>query len=196
MKIKANRNDLLGPLTQIGGVVERRQTLPILANVLLNAKADQLTITATDLEVELKTNAIAQCEEEIDFTLPARKLIDICKALPENAAITIDVENEKSVIRSGKSRFSLGVLPALDYPAIEPSAIKETITVNQKLFKRLLEKTQFAMAQQDVRYYLNGMLLEIKGGTLKTVATDGHRLAMSEVDGIAEDIEEAKAFLS
>ncbi len=186
MKIKANRDDLLGPLTQIGGVVERRQTLPILANVLLNAKGEKLTITATDLEVELKTNAIAQCDEELDFTLPARKLIDICKALPENASITIQVENEKAIIRSGRSRFSLGILPAIDYPAIEPSAIKETISVNQKVFKRLLEKTQFAMAQQDVRYYLNGLLLEVKAGILKTVATDGHRLAMSEVDGIAD----------
>ena len=186
MKIKANRDDLLGPLTQIGGVVEKRQTLPILANVLLNAKGDQLTITATDLEVELKTTAIAQCEGELDFTLPARKLIDICKALPESASITIQVESEKAVIRSGKSRFTLGILPAIDYPAIEPSAIKETITINQKIFKRLLEKTQFAMAQQDVRYYLNGLLLEVKAGVLKTVATDGHRLAMSEVDGIAD----------
>jgi len=186
MKIKANRDDLLGPLTQIGGVVEKRQTLPILANVLLNAKGDQLTITATDLEVELKTTAIAQCEGELDFTLPARKLIDICKALPESAPITIQVESEKAVIRSGKSRFTLGILPAIDYPAIEPSAIKETITINQKIFKRLLEKTQFAMAQQDVRYYLNGLLLEVKAGVLKTVATDGHRLAMSEVDGIAD----------
>jgi DNA polymerase-3 subunit beta len=186
MKIKANRDDLLGPLTQIGGVVERRQTLPILANVLLNAKSDQLTITATDLEVELKTNAVAQCDEELDFTLPARKLIDICKALPEGSSITIQVENEKAVLRSGRGRFSLGILPAIDYPAIEPSAIKETITLNQKVFKRLLEKTQFAMAQQDVRYYLNGLLLEVKGGILKTVATDGHRLAMSEVDGIAD----------
>jgi DNA polymerase-3 subunit beta len=186
MKIKANRDDLLGPLTQIGGVVEKRQTLPILANVLLNAKSDQLTITATDLEVELKTTAIAQCEGELDFTLPARKLIDICKALPESAPITIQIENEKAVIRSGRSRFTLGILPAIDYPAIEPSAIKDSITINQKIFKRLLEKTQFAMAQQDVRYYLNGLLLEVKEGVLKTVATDGHRLAMSEVDGIAD----------
>ena len=180
MKIKTNRDELLGPLTQIGGVVERRQTLPILANVLLNATADQLSITATDLEVELKTVANAQCDEELDFTLPARKLIDICKALPEGAKINITVENDKAVIRSGRSRFSLGVLPAQDYPAIEPSATNETISVDQKQFKRLLEKTQFAMAQQDVRYYLNGMLLEILEKTVRTVATDGHRLAMSE----------------
>lgn len=181
MKIETSRDDLLGPLTQIGGVVERRQTLPILANVLLNAKEDQLSITATDLEVELKTTATAQSDEELDFTLPARKLIDICKALPENAKIKITIENNKAVIRSGKSRFTLGVLPAQDYPSIEPSATNETISVNQASFKRLLEKTQFAMAQQDVRYYLNGMLLEIQNGTVKTVATDGHRLAMSEL---------------
>lgn len=186
MKINANRDDLLGPLTQIGGVVERRQTLPILANVLLNAQSNKLSITATDLEVELKTTAVAQCDEELDFTLPARKLIDICKALPESAEITIQIEDEKAVIRSGRSRFTLSLLPAQDYPIIEPSATNETITVKQSSFKRLLEKTQFAMAQQDVRYYLNGMLLEIKDGTLRTVATDGHRLAMSELKDAAD----------
>lgn len=186
MKINANRDDLLEPLSQIGGVVERRQTLPILANVLLNAKNDRLSITATDLEVELKTIATAQCNEDFDFTLPARKLIDICKALPDGAEIDITVEGEKAIIRSGKSRFSLGILPSQDYPAIEPSATNDSITIEEKIFKRLLEKTQFAMAQQDVRYYLNGMLLEISNGTVRTVATDGHRLAMSEVPNASD----------
>lgn len=186
MKINANRDDLLEPLSQIGGVVERRQTLPILANVLLNAKRDRLSITATDLEVELKTKAKAQCDEEFDFTLPARKLIDICKALPDGANIDITIDGEKAIIRSGKSRFSLGILPSQDYPAIEPSATNDSITIKEKIFKRLLEKTQFAMAQQDVRYYLNGMLLEISNGVVRTVATDGHRLAMSEVTNTSD----------
>ena len=116
MKIVTDRDTLLKPLTQIGGVIERRQTLPILANALINARSKQLTITATDLEVEMKTEAVANCDSEMDFTLPARKLIDICRALPEGAEISITVEGERATIRSGKSRFALGTLPAQDYP--------------------------------------------------------------------------------
>ncbi|OOZ37551.1 DNA polymerase III subunit beta [Solemya velesiana gill symbiont] len=180
MKITTERDILLKPLQQVGGVVERRQILPILANVLINAKDGQLNITATDLEVEMKTTASVECESELDFTLPARKLIDICRALPENAEIQLSIEGERAILRSGKSRFTLGILPAQDYPAIEPSVSSQRFSLTQKLLKRLIDKTQFAMAQQDVRYYLNGMLLEIKEGMIRSVATDGHRLALSE----------------
>ncbi|MES9846588.1 MAG: DNA polymerase III subunit beta [Candidatus Sedimenticola sp. PURPLELP] len=180
MKITTERDNLLKPLQQVGGVVERRQTLPILANVLINAKDGQLNITATDLEVEMKTTASVNCEGELDFTLPARKLIDICRALPDEAEIQLAIENERAVLRSGKSRFTLGILPAQDYPAIEPSVSSQRFSITQKLLKRLIEKTQFAMAQQDVRYYLNGMLMEISSGMIRAVATDGHRLALSE----------------
>jgi DNA polymerase-3 subunit beta len=187
MKIVTQRDTLLKPLQQVGGVVERRQTLPILANVLISAGNGKINITATDLEVEMKTTAEVDCDEEMDFTLPARKLIDICRALPEDAEIQLTVENERSTLRSGRSRFTLGVLPAQDYPAIEPAACSNRFSVTQNLLKRLIEKTQFAMAQQDVRYYLNGMLLEVKDSTIRTVATDGHRLATSQAECQIED---------
>ena len=180
MNISAGRDSLLIPLQQVGGVVERRQTLPILANILVNARNGALSITATDLEVEMKTVAQVNCDGEMDFTLPARKLIDICKALPEGADIRISVEGERATLRSGRSRFTLGILPANDYPLIEPMASNYHFTVKEGLLKKLIERTHFAMAQQDVRYYLNGMLLEIREGMVRTVATDGHRLALSE----------------
>jgi DNA polymerase-3 subunit beta len=181
MKIQTNRENLLEPLQKISGVVERRQTLPILANILINAGNGVIQLTATDLEVELKTEAKIECDGEADFTLPARKLLDICKALPESAPITLDVGEEKVRLQSGRSRFSLSLLPARDYPVIEPTPSNSVFTIKESMLKRLIEKTQFAMAQQDVRYYLNGMLFEIKNGDLRTVATDGHRLAMSQV---------------
>ncbi|HEB95142.1 MAG TPA: DNA polymerase III subunit beta [Sedimenticola thiotaurini] len=182
MKIVTNKDTFLPPLQQVGGVVERRQTLPILANILVNAEKGQLTITATDLEVEMKTRVAVQCDGEMDFTLPARKLIDICRALPDGAEITIEVEGEKAKVLSGRSRFTLGILPAQDYPVIEPMASSHRFSIDEKLLKRLIDKTHFAMAQQDVRYYLNGMLLELDDGRIRSVATDGHRLALSEAD--------------
>lgn len=182
MKISTERDKLLAPLQQVGGVVERRQTLPILANILVNAKQGMLSITATDLEVEMKTSASVVCDGDIDFTLPARKLIDICKALPEGAMIDIEVEGERAKLKSGRSRFTLGILPAKDYPVIEPLASNYSFTVKEAMLKQLIDKTHFAMAQQDVRYYLNGMLLEIAEGEIRTVATDGHRLALCETN--------------
>ena len=180
MKILTDRDSLLKPLQQVGGVVERRQTLPILANILINTREGNMSITATDLEVEMKTNAAINCEGEMDFTLPARKLIDICRALPEGADIQISVEGERAILRSGRSRFTLGVLPAKDYPIIEPLASSYRFSIKESLLKQLIERTHFAMAQQDVRYYLNGLLLEVNDGSVKSVATDGHRLALSE----------------
>ena len=180
MNISTNREQLLGPLQKVSGVVERRQTLPILANVLINASENQLAITATDLEVEMRTVGNCQAQSEIDFTLPARKLLDICKALPEGAEITMEVDGERAVLKSGRRRYALGVLPAQDYPSIEDSAGDTVFDVAEGTLKRLLEKTLFAMAQQDVRYYLNGLLLEARDHCLRTVATDGHRLAMNE----------------
>lgn len=180
MKISANRDDLLKPLQQIVGVVERRQTLPILANVLIAVKDNVLTLTATDLEVELRTEAHAEASGESEFTLPARKLMDICKALPDGAAISLEIEGDKAVLRSGRGRYTLGMLPAQDYPSIEPAQASETFSLPVGVMKRLIDKTQFAMAQQDVRYYLNGLLLEIRPGRVRAVATDGHRLALCD----------------
>jgi DNA polymerase-3 subunit beta len=189
MKIQTNRENLLEPLQKISGVVERRQTLPILANILINAGNGVIQLTATDLEVELKTEAKVECDGEADFTLPARKLLDICKALPESAPVTLDVGEDKVRLQSGRSRFSLSLLPARDYPVIEPTPSNSVFTIKESMLNRLIEKTQFAMAQQDVRYYLNGMLFEINNGDIRTVATDGHRLAMSQVaKSVQEDI--------
>ncbi len=187
MKIVSDKESLLIPLQQVGGVVERRQTLPILANVLINATNGRLFITATDLEVEMKTSTEVELDGEADFTLPARKLLDIIKALPDNSDVKLSIEGERAILRAGRSRFTLGVLPAQDYPAIEPTAASTTFSVSQKVMKKLIEKTHFAMAQQDVRYYLNGMLIEIKDGVIRAVATDGHRLAMRESTEVKAD---------
>lgn len=180
MKITANRDDLLAPLLNAGSVVERRQTLPILANMLISANPEKVQFTATDLEVELTTSASAQADGDMDFTLPARKLIDICKALPEGANVSIEVTGDKATLRSGRGRYTMGLLPAQDYPNIEPSAASEEFTLPESVLKRLIDKTSFAMAQQDVRYYLNGLLLEIAGERIRAIATDGHRLALCD----------------
>lgn len=182
MKIKLQRDRLLKPLSQVGGVVERRQTLPILSNILIKIENKELIITATDLEVELKARTEIESDVEVEFTLPARKLIDICKALPADAELQIDISSERAILKSGRSRFTLSTLPAQDFPAIEANVSSEQFSIPGNILKRLIEKTQFAMAQQDVRYYLNGMLLEVKEGKIRTVATDGHRLALSEAD--------------
>ena len=180
MKISANRDDLLRPLQQIVGVVERRQTLPILANVLIGVKDSKLSLTATDLEVELRTQASVEAKGEAEFTVPARKFMDIVKALPDGAGVTLEIEGDKAVLRSGRGRYTLGMLPAQDYPSIEPATASDRFSLPVRVMKRLIEKTQFAMAHQDVRYYLNGLLLEIRPGRVRTVATDGHRLALCD----------------
>jgi DNA polymerase-3 subunit beta len=154
---------------------------------LVNVNNGQLNLTATDLEVELKTQTSADCEGDVDFTIPARKLLDICKALPESSPITLDIAEDKVKLKSGRSRFSLSVLPARDYPVIEPTPSSTVFTIKESIFNSLIENTQFAMAQQDVRYYLNGMLLELSNGDIRTVATDGHRLAMSQSLTTVED---------
>lgn len=182
MKFTISREVLLKPLQVIGGVVEKRQTLPILANVLVQVDKGKLTLTGTDLEVELTATAMVENGSDGEITLPARKFGDICRALPEQAMLEVTVDGDKALIRSGKSRFSLSTLPAAEYPATENVAGAFRLTIAQEVLKGLLEQTQFCMANQDVRYYLNGMLLEMKGGQLRTVATDGHRLAISETD--------------
>ncbi len=180
MKLTAEREKLLTPLQAVMGVVERRQTMPVLSNVLLAVREGRLTITATDLEVELVASTEVAVQEPGDITVPGRKFLDILRALPEKLAVGLAVEGEKVVIRAGRSRFSLATLPAGDFPAIEDINAQQSVHIPRKDLLRLLEKTHFSMAQQDVRYYLNGMLLEIDGQALRAVATDGHRLALCE----------------
>tara|TARA_R110000782_G_scaffold27256_2_gene69104 strand:+ start:3725 stop:4825 length:1101 start_codon:yes stop_codon:yes gene_type:complete len=182
MKFNINRDVLLPVLQTVGGVIDRRQTLPILSNLLLNIEDGSLTITATDMEVELIVTVDVQLEQTGELTLPARKLLDICRALPQEAELLFEVKNDRVLIKSGKSRFTLASLPAQEYPVIDITENAVSFNIKQKKLESLLENTQFAMAQQDVRYYLNGLLLEISSNKIRAVATDGHRLALDESD--------------
>ncbi len=180
MRLITKREKLLKPLQQVIGVVERKQTLPILANVLIIAENESLRFTTTDLEVEL----IARIETDIEtpgaITIPARKLLDILRALPEGCDVTLSVDNDKALIKSDKSRFSLATLPASDFQTLEDIPFDGQLKLTQGTLKTLIERTQFSMAQNDVRYYLNGLLFDINDSHLRVVATDGHRLAYCE----------------
>jgi DNA polymerase III subunit beta len=179
MKFTISRDALIKPLNLVAGVVERRQTLPILANVLMVLDGDRLSLTGTDLEVELVGRVLLPPGAEPgEVTVPARKLLDICKSLPEGCEISFTAQDGKVTVKSGRSRFTLSTLPAREFPNVEDSMGTHQFTVKQGQLKRLIDRTGFAMAQQDVRYYLNGMLWELKGQQLKVVATDGHRLAL------------------
>ena len=181
MKFSAARETILKPLNAVIGVVERRQTMPILAHVLLSAQDGKLTMTATDLEVELRAHVEVDVEVAGEITVPGRKLYDICRALPDGAVIALSLSSGRATLKAGRSRFTLSTLRSADFPVVEEVTVQQTLKLARQDFKRLLEKTQFSMAQQDVRYYLNGLLLETEGTTLRAVATDGHRLALAEI---------------
>lgn len=181
MQIELAREDLLRPLGIVAGVVERRQTLPILSYVLLKGDGDGLTLTGTDLEIEVVARVPARKNGEVSLTVPARKLLDICRALPEGTELSISRQGEKVLTKAGRSRFTLVTLPAVDFPAIEAGVFEEALTIPQGQLKMLLDRTAFCMAQQDVRYYLNGLCLEVGADRLRAVATDGHRMAMSDL---------------
>ncbi|MDH4029670.1 MAG: DNA polymerase III subunit beta, partial [Chromatiales bacterium] len=182
MKLSATREAFLEPLQAVIGVVERRQTMPILANVLISAQDDGVSVTATDLEVEMVARAEISVGQSGEVTIPGRKLLDICRALKDKAKVELTVSGEKATVRSGRSRFTLATLPAGEFPVIEDINAQEQIVLTQASMHKLLEKTHFSMAHQDVRYYLNGLLLEIGKGHLRAVATDGHRLALCDVE--------------
>ncbi|MEW6039107.1 MAG: DNA polymerase III subunit beta [Pseudomonadota bacterium] len=225
MKFRILREDLLLPLQVVSGVIERRQTLPILSNVLIEVNAPapkrpdnasgqpgegqrpfgcRVELTGTDLEVQLVARTCIEGAESgsapgsspgqaLDsiqgrFTVPARKLMDICRLLPEGSELAFEVKLERVSLRSGTSRFVLGALPAENYPNFEAGAPDAEFSCEAQLLRRAIEKTAFAMAQQDVRYYLNGLLLEISAGQIRTVASDGHRLALFEesVEGMPD----------
>lgn len=194
MKFTAAREALLKPLQAVIGVVERRQTMPILANVLMIAKDGQLSVTATDLEVELVAQADVETESGGEITVSGRKLLDICRALPEGCDISISASGDKLGVKAGRSRFNLATLPAAEFPVVEDIKAGQTIRVSQASLSRLIEKTHFSMAQQDVRYYLNGMLLETGGKHLRAVATDGHRLALCQAE-VEADLDEQQVIV-
>ncbi len=183
MRFEATRETLLGPLQALIGVVERRQTLPVLGNVRVQVDEPGLRLTTTDLEVELVAHVPCAVVATGTTTLPARKWLDICRNLPEGAEVTVALEKERAVLRSGRSRFTLATLPAADFPEVESIGNVEQVTLPRSELRRLIERTHFSMAQHDVRYYLNGLLLELGPQVTRAVATDGHRLALAEVAG-------------
>ncbi|MGB5328140.1 MAG: DNA polymerase III subunit beta [Gammaproteobacteria bacterium] len=190
MKTTIKREDILAPLQQVIGAVERRQTLPILGNVLLKSTSGDLSLTATDLEIEMVASITAKGSDDFQTTIPARKLLDICKALPDSSDINFTVDDSRVSLTSARSRFTLASLPAKDFPGLDEITTLQSFSIPQNQLKSLFDKTSFAMAQQDVRYYLNGILMEISPGKIKLVATDGHRLALSEIaleTGVNED---------
>jgi DNA polymerase-3 subunit beta len=180
MKMTIKREDLLHSLQVIIGVVERRQTMPILANILMSTQNNILTMTASDLEVELISTITVDNADELSVTIPGRKLLDICRSLPADSIILLNHKENKVILTSGKSKFSLSCLPANEFPVIPNITGDHQVSISQPKLKQLIENTHFSMAQQDVRYYLNGLLLEIENNVLRAVATDGHRLAFSQ----------------
>lgn len=187
IQVTLSRESLLKPLQLVGGVVEKRQTLPVLSNVLLEVEGNQLSLTGTDLEVEIVGRVtLMEAAQPGAITVPARKFLDIVKSLPDDALISLTQNEDRVVVSSGRSRFTLATLPVSDFPNVEEEEDSLSLTMPQQTLKQLIDATAFAMAQQDVRYYLNGMLLELNQNQVKTVATDGHRLALScrQVDGL------------
>ncbi len=180
MRFSIQREALLRRLQQVVGVVERRQTLPVLANLLVNVDSGGVALTGTDLEVEMVARTEADDLDAGEVTVPARKLFDICRALPDGVTIKFEQSGERAVVSAGRSRFTLATLPATEFPVIENIELVERVSLPEATLKSLMERTSFAMAHQDVRYYLNGMLLDLREHSLRCVATDGHRLALAE----------------
>ncbi len=182
MKFQASKETLLEALHAVIGVVERRQTMPILSNVLLELTDGTLTVTGTDLELELRVQTLVDEQGPGRTTVPARKLYDICRSLPEGANISAELSGNRMQIRSGRGRFMLATLAADEFPAQDDLRDSVELRLRTHDLLNVMSRTQFAMAQQDVRYYLNGLHLDISAGRLRAVATDGHRLALSQTE--------------
>lgn len=178
MKININRDTLLKPLSAVNGIVERRHTLPILSNLLLQTGNGRISLTATDLEMQISMSAEYEGEDQLATTVSAKKLLDICRSLPEGSELKLVEQDARMQVSTGRSKFSLQTLPAADYPVMtKASGSNLSLKISQKLFRTLLRQVEFSMAQQDIRYYLNGLLLEVNGNLLHLVGTDGHRLS-------------------
>jgi DNA polymerase-3 subunit beta len=192
LKIKTTNDKLLAPLQQVTGIVERRHTLPILSNVLISATEGHVDFLATDLEVQITSRAMLADGAEGSITAAARKLYDILRSLPEDAEVSLEAKESRMTVRSGKSRFNLQTLSAADFPRmVEAKDAPRTLTLPQGALKRTLRLVQFAMAIQDIRYYLNGVLFSVEANTLRVVATDGHRLSFAShaLDGDHGNVE-------
>jgi DNA polymerase-3 subunit beta len=190
MHIIISKEALLRPLTLVSGAIERKHTLPILSNVLIETSLEEVKFTGTDMEVELVASAVpGNVIQAGAITVPAKKLFDICRSLPDNSEIEFKVDGHSAVVKSGKSKFSLSTLPASDYPNLEEWFSSEKIELTRHALRALIESTHFSMANQDVRYYLNGMSFELEPNLIRTVSTDGHRLALAQqpiVNGLTE----------
>lgn len=182
-----DRNELLKPLQAVVGIVERKQPLPILSNVLIKKTKDSVRFITTDLEIQIEAQLRATFDAtESSITISAKKLQEILRAIPDNSMVTLDNQDNKLLVKANKSRFSLQTLPAQDFPMLSEQLIGASkIEIEQGVLRRLLSSVQYAMAQQDIRYYLNGVLLVIDETTIKLIATDGHRLAF-----ISEELKE------
>ena len=182
--LTTTRDALLAPLQSVAGIVEKRHTLPILSNVLIEKHGDQLTMLATDIEIQIRTTTGGHIGgEDVAITVGARKLQDILRALPDSTDVSLTLDDKRLTVKAGRSRFQLQTLPAADYPSLNPPTdAAARLTIGQRTFKRQLAQVSYAMAQQDIRYYLNGLLIIADGGELRMVATDGHRLAYAASD--------------
>ena len=183
MNIQINRETLLKPLTSVTSIVEKRHTLPILSNLLLEVKQNKIHLTATDLEMQISLTVDSATSGDFSTTLSAKKLLDICRSLPDNADINMNTTESRITLKAAKSRFNLQTLPAADYPVMTKTQGNTTLVVlAQRELKDLLKQVEFAMAQQDIRYYLNGLLFEIAANKLNIVGTDGHRLSFTSTE--------------
>ncbi|MDD2833829.1 MAG: DNA polymerase III subunit beta [Methylotenera sp.] len=180
MNIQINRETLLKPLSSVTSIVEKRHTLPILSNLLLEAKQNKIHLTATDLEMQISLTVDTATTGDFTTTLSAKKLLDISRSLPESAEINMATNDSRITVKAGKSRFNLQTLPAADYPVMTKTSSEATlIVISQSQLKDLFKQVEFAMAQQDIRYYLNGLLFEVIANRLNIVGTDGHRLSFT-----------------
>jgi DNA polymerase-3 subunit beta len=182
MELSFNRDSMTDALQRIVGAAEKRLTMPILGNVRIRGTVDGIQLDTTDLELAWSARTDGEASDGIDCSVSVRKLLDVVRAAPPEASIRARVEGERLLVGFGASRFSLVTLPGVDFPELESTEMEHWLTVPQRLLRRLIEATMFSMAQQDVRYYLQGLLLVAQGRTLRAVATDGHRLALTEAD--------------
>jgi DNA polymerase-3 subunit beta len=182
--VKTHRDTLLRPLQIVSGIVERRHTLPILANILIRKDGERVSFLSTDIEVQITTHAdIGSGSEVTATTVAARKLLDILRALPESHDVALTLTNKRMTVQAGKSRFALQTLAAEEFPTVNQAEhFNASVSLPQKTLKHLFNMVHFSMAQQDIRYYLNGLLLVVDGSKVIAVATDGHRLAYCQVE--------------
>ncbi|HET9048859.1 MAG TPA: DNA polymerase III subunit beta [Chiayiivirga sp.] len=183
MQFTIQREALLKPLQQVINVVEKRQSMPVLGNLLVQANDGSVSLTGSDSEVEMSARAaVDTLGSEGETTVPARKFFDIVRSLPDGANVKFDLSADRATVRAGRSRFTLATLPATDYPLADDMEVEQRVRMTEANLSSVIERTAFAMAQQDVRYYLNGLLLDLEESRLRAVATDGHRMALCETD--------------